>query len=105
MPSAHSTRRQARKAAAASIIEYGWALRRISGLEILTAKIFGSIPWLVHGFSTRKGGASRLNGAVALNLGFTDWDSREAVTQNRITFVRAMAASKSGPKIGREKSL
>ena len=53
MPSAHSTRRQARKAAAASIIEDGWALRRISGLEILTAEIFNSVPGLVHGFSTR----------------------------------------------------
>ena len=104
MERVRSVRRQVRTAPAASIDD-GWALRRISGLEILTAKIFGSIPWLVHGFSTRKGGASRLNGAVVLNLGFTDWDSREAVTQNRITFVRAMAASKSGPKIGREKSL
>jgi len=109
MPSAHSTRRQARKAAAASVIEDGWALRRISGLEILTAEIFHSVPWLVHGFSTRKGGASRLNGVAALNLSFTDWDSREAVTQNRGAFVRAILAQKSasklGAKIGIEESL
>jgi polyphenol oxidase len=108
MPSAHSVRRQARKAPAASIIEDGWALRRVSGLEILTAKSFDSVPWIVHGFSTRKGGASRLNGVAALNLGFTDWDSREAVAQNRSAFLRAMvapkSASKSGATIGREKS-
>jgi YfiH family protein len=73
-------------------------LRRVSGLEILTAKLLDSIPWVVHGFSTRKGGASRLDGAAALNLGFTDWDSQEAVIQNRGAFVSAIRNSKSAPK-------
>jgi polyphenol oxidase len=99
MPSAHVIRSQRRAKPAASIVEDGWALRRISGPEILTARIFDSVPWVVHGFSTRKGGASRLNGIAALNLGFTEWDSRQAVTQNRIAFVRATVASKSASKL------
>src|SRR5437899_12313172 len=94
MPSAHSTRRQARKAGAVSIIEDGWALRRISGLELLTAEIFDSVPWLVHGFSTRKGGASGVNGVAALTWSSTDRDSREAVTQTRGAFVRALLDEK-----------
>lgn len=97
-PSAHVVRGRAKKASAASIIDDGWTLRRVSGLEILTAAIFDAVPWLVHGFSTRKGGASRLKGVAVLNLGFTDWDSRETVAQNRAAFVRAVAPSKSPSK-------
>ena len=100
MPSAPSLRRKGRKAAAANIIEDGWVLRRIAGLEILVAKIFDSVPWVVHGFSTRKGGASRLHEVAALNLGFTEWDARDAVTQNRALFLRALAAPKSAAKLG-----
>jgi YfiH family protein len=102
---AHAVSGQARKAPAASIIENGWTLRRISDLEILTARIFDAVPWVLHGFSTRKGGASRLKGVAALNLGFTDWDSREAVEQNRAAFVRAVGASKSLSTLQSEKTL
>ncbi len=97
----HSTR-QARRNAATGIVEDGWALRRFNGLEILSSTMFGSAPWVVHGFSTRKGGASRLNGAVALNLGFTQWDSPEAVAQNREAFVRAISDAKSSSKVSGE---
>jgi len=61
-------------------------------------------PWVLHGFSTRKGGASRLKGVAALNLGFSDWDSREAVEQNRVAFVRA-GASKSLSTLQSKKAL
>ena len=109
MRSARSLRPKARKAAAAILVEDGWALRRILGLEVLTARIFDSVPWVVHGFSTRKGGASRLRGVAALNLGFTEWDSRESVAQNRGALLRAIVVSKSASKLGaaiaREKSL
>jgi YfiH family protein len=102
MPNAHLRPRQAQGISPAAI-EDGWALRRISGLEILTAKIFDSFPWVVHGFSTRKGGLSRINGAAALNLGFVDWDSREAVAHNRSALLRAIvgvgsAATSVAPK-------
>jgi YfiH family protein len=50
------------------------------------------IPWLVHGFSTRPGGTSVLEGKKILNLGFMAWDSREAVTENRRLFQSAVAA-------------
>jgi len=107
MPKSHSTR--VRKAPATSIIEEGWALHSIAGLEILTATVFDSVPWVVHAFSTRKGGTSRLDGAAALNLGFVDWDLRENVIGNRGAFIRAMSgaatASKSAAKITSEAAL
>ena len=60
------------------------------------------IDWLVHGFSARPGGTSKLEAAArgkpgssgVLNLGFTDWDSRERVIENRARFLRALGASK-----------
>src|SRR3984885_14392061 len=84
-----------------------WKLRRSGGLQILGAPPLARIGWLVHGFSTRPGGASELaenrgtSGAKknsasenVLNLGFTDWDSRERVLQNRAQFFLALGASK-----------
>jgi len=82
----------------AKIIEDGWSLRRVSDLEILTAKIFEPVPWVVHGFSTRKGGASRLDGVATLNLASTEWDSPAAVAKNRKAFVRALDARKPASK-------
>jgi len=109
MPKPHITRRRVRKAPVARIIQDGWKQHSIAGLEILTAKVFDSIPWVVHAFSTRKGGTSRLNGAASLNLGFVDWDLRENVIGNRGAFIRAMSgaatASKSAAKIASEAAL
>jgi YfiH family protein len=109
MPKARTTRRHVRKAPATGIIEEGWALQSIAGLEILTARVFDSVPWVVHAFSTRKSGATRLNSIAALNLGFTDWDSPEAVSRNRTAFVRAVTEatprSKFGANIHAEQSL
>ena len=56
-------------------------------------------PWLVHGFSTRNGGVSRVYGGRALNLGFTKDDSRSAVEQNRRIFLRQLGANDSWPLI------
>jgi YfiH family protein len=50
------------------------------------------IPWLVHGFSTRVGGFSRSYGGNALNLGFTEQDSRGAVERNRVAFLSQLGA-------------
>jgi YfiH family protein len=109
MPIRHALRRKGKKAPAPKIIEDGWVLRRVAGLEILVAKVFDSVPWVVHGFSTRRGGASRLDEVAALNLGFTEWDSRGAVAQNRAGFLHAMEDSKLEEKlvatIAMEKSL
>ncbi len=87
-----------RKRSSLSAIEDGWSLRDVAGLEILTANIFDSLPWMAHGFSTRNGGTSKLEGAAALNLGFTDWDSRETVARTRAAFLRAVLSQKLGKK-------
>jgi len=50
-------------------------------------------PWLVHGFSTRSGGASKAYGKNSLNLGFTKEDTRSAVEKNRAIFEKSIAAT------------
>ncbi len=71
-----------------------WSLRKVRGVQILELAPFKKLPWLVHGFSTRTGGASVLiSGERALNLGFTEWDKRETVLKNRETFQSAIDAS------------
>jgi YfiH family protein len=60
---------------------------------VLAAESLSALPWLVHGFSTRSGGASTLNGDRVLNLGFTEWDSRTAVAENRRRFLGAIGAA------------
>lgn len=54
------------------------------------------LPWLVHGFSTRRGGFSRAYGKGDLNLGFTPHDSRAAVQRNRAVFLRQLGAVVKG---------
>jgi polyphenol oxidase len=84
-----------------------WKLRRRGSLQILESPSLARIAWLTHGFSTRPGGSSELgasrNGSDAkersaaekvLNLGFTDWDARDRVLQNRAKFFAALGASK-----------
>jgi YfiH family protein len=61
-------------------------------LNILRATHLSEIPWLVHGFSTRAGGFSRVYGKNTLNLGFTKEDSKSAVGRNRAAFLRQVAA-------------
>lgn len=56
-------------------------------IKILQAPSLARIPWLVHGFSTRQGGWSRVYGGNSLNLGFTSDDSRAAVLRNRQALV------------------
>jgi YfiH family protein len=95
-PSPRARAQAASKAAAA------WRLRRVNELQILESPAFARADWLVHGFSTRPGGASefptnREGRAVSekvLNLGFTDWDSREHVLQNREKFFASLNAGK-----------
>src|SRR5258705_1687148 len=71
-----------------------WSLRTVRAVQILELTPFRKFPWLVHGFSTRTGGASILDsGERVLNLGFTDWDHRETVLKNRQTFQSALDAS------------
>ena len=62
--------------------------------EIVEADNLRVVPWLRHGFSTRRGGVSQAYGGNTLNLGITEEDTREAVAQNRRIFLRAINAVK-----------
>ncbi|HXQ97683.1 MAG TPA: peptidoglycan editing factor PgeF [Candidatus Limnocylindrales bacterium] len=74
-----------------------WRERRTNDVTFLMAQPLARLSWAVHGFSTRQGGASHLDksprcrGGV-LNLGFTEWDTREAVEANRKAFLQALGA-------------
>jgi len=67
-------------------------------ITVLQDATLAPTPWLVYGFSTRAGGSSRVYGGNALNLGFTQGDSRAAVERNRETFLRKMGAT-AGKKL------
>ncbi len=79
-----------------------WTLNRTGGVQILESPLLAGLDWLVHGYSTRTGGASELETSRdgktlserILNLGFTDWDGRDRVVANRKTFVHALGADK-----------
>jgi YfiH family protein len=70
----------------------GWTERTAGGVCVLQVAALAQIPWLEHGFSTRPGGVSELDGEKVLNLSFTDWDTRENVLENRKRFVAALGA-------------
>jgi hypothetical protein len=89
-------KQNARKAKPSQPIHPGlvapWSLHRRHGLQVLQLGPFSKLPWLVHGFSTRTGGASSLDGEKLLNLSFMDWDSRENVLKNRQALQSAVGA-------------
>lgn len=64
--------------------------------KILRADSLTPLPWLIHGFSTRPGGFSKVYGGKSLNLGFTREDSQSAVKQNRAAFLRQLGAIRKG---------
>lgn len=69
-----------------------------SPIKILRSGNLSRLPWLLHGFSTRTGGFSRLYGGSSLNLGFTARDSKANVERNRTAFLRKLGAiDKSKP--------
>ena len=69
-----------------------WTERDQRGLRILQVPALAKLPWLVHGFSTRVGGVSKLDGKRVLNLGFTEWDARDNVKENRRRLQAAVGA-------------
>jgi YfiH family protein len=70
-----------------------WHTHKSRGLQILQIPALAKLPWLIHGFSTSPGGVSDLEAQKVLNLGFTDWDSRENVQENRRRFRSALGAT------------
>jgi len=71
----------------------GWTERNIQGIRILQVPVLTKLPWLVHGFSTKPGGVSVQDGEKVLNLGFTEWDTKENVLENRRRFQSGLGAS------------
>jgi purine-nucleoside/S-methyl-5'-thioadenosine phosphorylase / adenosine deaminase len=60
---------------------------------LLQAPGLAELPWLVHGFSTRQGGVSRLSPSGPqhdLNLGKVSWDAPRNVAENRRRLLSAL---------------
>jgi purine-nucleoside/S-methyl-5'-thioadenosine phosphorylase / adenosine deaminase len=91
-PSKARNRQPAQGATSHGKIAAPWTLRKFGGLEVLQLAPFAKLPWLVHGFSTRAGGASMLDGEKLLNLSFTEWDAKENVVENRLRLQAAVRA-------------
>ena len=62
------------------------------GLAWLQSTRLSRFPWLLHAFSTRRGGVSPAP-CAGLNLGFTASDQRERVEQNRRLFFSQLGAA------------
>lgn len=76
------------------------AARRTERPRILRAPALSRFRWLLHGFSTRRGGVSRRFGGKALNLGFGAEDSRTAVEKNRRRFLAELpSGSRAKPAL------
>jgi len=63
------------------------------GLVWFECARFSRLRWILHAFSTRRGAASRAPSA-GLNLGFTVWDRRARVEQNRRLFFAQLGAQR-----------
>jgi YfiH family protein len=70
-----------------------WTERNVQGIRILQVPALAKLPWLIHGFSTKPGGISTQDTEKVLNLGFTEWDTKENVLENRRRFQSALGAS------------
>jgi YfiH family protein len=86
-------KRNAPKSRNSATSDKGWTTLNSHNLQILQVPALSKLPWLLHGFSTRPGGISHLDGEKVLNLGFTDWDTRENVLENRRRLQSALGAS------------
>ncbi len=103
MPVAKIKSKVAPRRAAAKSTSSPWHLRKAADLQILELIPFTKFDWLVHGFSTRPGGVSvlesqppgRPRAEKVLNLGYTDWDRRERVDENRRHFTKALGQAET----------
>lgn len=95
MPTRKSSRARhpARQPRSTAQKKHNWLECKSGALRVVQVPALTKLPWLVHGFSTRPGGASKLGAENVLNLGFADWDARENVVKNRRAFQKALDAS------------
>jgi polyphenol oxidase len=87
-----SSKRPVRKSRVPSTPAPNWTTSASRGLQLLQVSALSKLPWLIHAFSTAPGGISPLANEKVLNLGFTDWDTRENVQENRRRFQTAADA-------------
>ena len=68
----------------------------MASLDVVRVPDWARQEWLVHGFSTRTGGKTTVYrpGETDLNLGFTNSDDPQHVTENRGLFVSAATGGK-----------
>jgi len=81
---------------AAATIRKAHGSKNLTRIDVLRAPSLSQLPWLVHGFSTRTDGVSKVYGGKSLNLGFTEADSRSAVERNRQAFAGALVGDVEG---------
>jgi polyphenol oxidase len=89
--------------------EVGEPALAASGVEWFPVPGWEEIPWLWHGFSTRRGGVTRaycpegaggeLDLPGELNLGFTAEDDRAGVIRNRALLAEAVTGSPATPLV------
>ena len=65
-------------------------------MKILKVEGWKQYEWLLHGFSTREGGISKVYGGSALNLGWTKEDDPTSVAENRRRFVGDVCGEHAG---------
>lgn len=75
------------------LVNASFLIQENNGLEWLVSASLARFPWLVHGFSTRRGGVSKAP-AAGLNLGTTHEASTRPVSKNRRMFLDALGAEK-----------
>jgi polyphenol oxidase len=67
----------------------GFLLRESQGIRYYSCRALEGIARLCHGFSTRSGGVPG-PAESSLNLGYSSWDSKERITENRRRFLSAL---------------
>ena len=75
-------------------------IRAANGVALVTVPEWQNLPWLWHGFSTRRGGVTPIysvSGEDELNLGFTADDNRDNVLRNRRLLAEAVTGDASTP--------
>ena len=88
-----TAKRSARKSRPDVGVRIAWTELSVRGVRILQVPALSKLAWLIHGFSTKPGGVSGQGGERVLNLGFTEWDTKDNVLENRRRFQSALGAS------------
>src|SRR5438309_5813963 len=88
-----TAKRSARKLRPDVGVRIAWTELSVRGVQILQVPALTKLPWLIHGFSTKPGGVSDQGAERVLNLGFTEWDTKDNVLENRRRFQSALGTS------------